>query len=233
MRRCIADHADSKACSKADRLHGGLQVGPRAAQYNEELRGLSDIRFTDTNRVPHVALTDPNPCIPPLREPLVRVQVQLLCIRWLTSVMHPHLDSRSQQPAGSVKQASGPALQFCRPLTLSCPPHSVPWPTLPGHVPPNVFSRAPLPMIPSPLDVSVWTSQCSAAPPPHFPLFTAPVGLRRSASASSQHRSCCPFQILSTLAPHALVRPVSLSSRMLQSRSIPSVEPPPEESTSF
>ena len=29
------------------------QVGPRAAQLNERLRELSDIRFTDTNRVPH------------------------------------------------------------------------------------------------------------------------------------------------------------------------------------
>ena len=28
-------------------------VGPKAAALNEELRGLSDIRFTDTNRVPH------------------------------------------------------------------------------------------------------------------------------------------------------------------------------------
>ena len=29
------------------------QVGPKAAQLNERLRELSDIRFTDTNRVPH------------------------------------------------------------------------------------------------------------------------------------------------------------------------------------
>ena len=29
------------------------QVGPKAQQLNERLRDLSDIRFTDTNRVPH------------------------------------------------------------------------------------------------------------------------------------------------------------------------------------
>lgn len=29
------------------------KVGPKARGYNEKLRGLSDIRFTDTNRVPH------------------------------------------------------------------------------------------------------------------------------------------------------------------------------------
>ncbi len=29
------------------------KVGPKAREYNEQLRGLSDIRFTDTNRVPH------------------------------------------------------------------------------------------------------------------------------------------------------------------------------------
>jgi len=50
-----------------DRLSASFdsKVGPRAAEYNAQLKGLSDIRFQDTNRVP-----------PPF-QPVVRAKLRL------------------------------------------------------------------------------------------------------------------------------------------------------------
>lgn len=36
-----------------EKLQQAFEAGPKAAELNDKLRGLSDIRFTDTNRVPH------------------------------------------------------------------------------------------------------------------------------------------------------------------------------------